>query len=372
MDTAVSASSRALRLLPAQRHDAAGRAHVDYRSVLALAWPFVLNSSVQAILNLTDTWFIGRLSTQALAAMGAVYWLVLVFVLLLGGVGIAVQTLVAQANGGRRWRTCGAGGVDRAMGSASHGAAVSRGGACGCRHTASIRARARSRAPSAAVLGATHARCADRRRTVGGPRVLQRHCTAARHARDHAAGGDTQCIAQPALHLRPWHGNRRFGMGHERGAAERLDRGDGAVPRAESQCTLSLAADVAIAAGTVVAPVPARIPDGTAVRRGSARHRAVPDHDGASRQRRWRGDADRHDADVDRLSAGSGLCHDRHHSRRPVDRRGRQGVGDAARQRHDQALGRLYGVDRSVPRRRPGPGSCRWFVSPPISTLPRS
>ena len=103
MDTAVSAASRALRLLPAQRHDAAGRAQVDYRSVLALAWPFVLNSSVQAILNLTDTWFIGRLSTQALAAMGAVYWLVLVFVLLLGGVGIAVQTLVAQANGARRW-----------------------------------------------------------------------------------------------------------------------------------------------------------------------------------------------------------------------------------------------------------------------------
>ncbi|HZF26119.1 MAG TPA: MATE family efflux transporter [Steroidobacteraceae bacterium] len=104
MDTAVFATSQVMHKLPAQRHDVAGRPHVDYRAVLALAWPFVLNSSVQAVLNLTDTWFIGRLSTQALAAMGAVYWLVLVFVLLLGGVGIAVQTLVAQANGGRRWR----------------------------------------------------------------------------------------------------------------------------------------------------------------------------------------------------------------------------------------------------------------------------
>jgi MATE family multidrug resistance protein len=104
MDTAVSTPSRVTSVLPARRLDVAGRAHVDYRAVLALAWPFVLNSSVQAILNLTDTWFIGRISTQALAAMGAVYWLVLVFVLLLGGVGIAVQTLVAQANGGHRWR----------------------------------------------------------------------------------------------------------------------------------------------------------------------------------------------------------------------------------------------------------------------------
>ena len=104
MDTVASAAHGVVRSLPAQRHDAAGRPRVDYRAVLALAWPFVLNSSVQAVLNLTDTWFIGRLSTQALAAMGAVYWLVLVFVLLLGGVGIAVQTLVAQANGGRRLR----------------------------------------------------------------------------------------------------------------------------------------------------------------------------------------------------------------------------------------------------------------------------
>lgn len=91
-----------VRALPVRRMDGQGRAHVDYRAVLALAGPFMLNSAVQAVLNLTDTWFIGRISTQATAAIGAVYWLVLVFVLLLGGVGIAVQTLVAQAYGGGR------------------------------------------------------------------------------------------------------------------------------------------------------------------------------------------------------------------------------------------------------------------------------
>ncbi len=63
----------------------------------------MLNSAVQAVLNATDTWFIGRLSPAATAAIGAVYWPVLVFVLIFGGVGLSVQTVVAQAFGGRRY-----------------------------------------------------------------------------------------------------------------------------------------------------------------------------------------------------------------------------------------------------------------------------
>ena len=63
----------------------------------------MLNSAIQAILNATDTWFIGRLSPAATAAIGAVYWPVLVFVWLFGGVGLAVQTMVAQAYGGHRF-----------------------------------------------------------------------------------------------------------------------------------------------------------------------------------------------------------------------------------------------------------------------------
>jgi len=89
--------------LPAQRIDAAGRAHVDQRAVLALALPLMATSAVQIVLNLTDMWFIGHISTQALAAVGAVQWLVLAVVLVLGGVGSAVQTVVAQAQGARRY-----------------------------------------------------------------------------------------------------------------------------------------------------------------------------------------------------------------------------------------------------------------------------
>jgi multidrug resistance protein, MATE family len=94
----------AARGLPAQRIDAAGRTHVDSRAVLALALPLMANSAVQIVLNLTDMWFIGRISTRALAAVGAVQWLVVVAVLVLGGAGTAVQTIVAQSYGARRYR----------------------------------------------------------------------------------------------------------------------------------------------------------------------------------------------------------------------------------------------------------------------------
>ncbi|MDE2132261.1 MAG: MATE family efflux transporter [Betaproteobacteria bacterium] len=90
--------------LPALRLDAAGQRHVDLRAVVALAFPLFLNSSIQVVLNLTDTWFVGRLSTDAMAAMGACYYLIFVFFLVLGGVGLGVQTLVAQYYGARRLR----------------------------------------------------------------------------------------------------------------------------------------------------------------------------------------------------------------------------------------------------------------------------
>ena len=99
MDSAPHALEAVAQPLPALSRDAAGRPHVDYRAVAVLAAPLFLNSSIQAVLNLTDTWFLGRISTSATAAVGAVYWFVIVFVLLFGGVAMAVQTLVAQAYG---------------------------------------------------------------------------------------------------------------------------------------------------------------------------------------------------------------------------------------------------------------------------------
>ncbi len=88
--------------LPAQRFDAAGKAQVDYGAIWALAGPMMANSTIQAVLNLTDTWFVSRLSMTATAAMAAIYWVVLCAIILLGGIGMATQTFTAQAFGGRR------------------------------------------------------------------------------------------------------------------------------------------------------------------------------------------------------------------------------------------------------------------------------
>jgi len=89
---------------PAVCVDAQLRRHIDMRAVAALALPLVLSSTMQAILNLTDTWFIGRLSTTATAAVAAVHWLALLALILIGGVAMSVQTIVAQAFGAGRYR----------------------------------------------------------------------------------------------------------------------------------------------------------------------------------------------------------------------------------------------------------------------------
>lgn len=102
MDLATRTETRAGEL-PAQRIDADGKVRVDQRAVLALALPLMAGNAVQIVLNLTDMWFIGHISTEALAAVGAVQWLVIAVVLVLSGVGAAVQTVVAQAQGSRRY-----------------------------------------------------------------------------------------------------------------------------------------------------------------------------------------------------------------------------------------------------------------------------
>lgn len=104
MDIALHSTRARAGALPAQRIDPQGRAHVDLRAVLALALPLMANSAVQIILNLTDMWFVGHLSTAALAAVGAVQWMILAVVFVLGGAAMAVQTLAAHAHGARRYR----------------------------------------------------------------------------------------------------------------------------------------------------------------------------------------------------------------------------------------------------------------------------
>ena len=104
MDVASPSLRGPVRGLPARHIDSQGRAHVDVRAVLALALPLMANSAMQIILNLTDMWFVGHISIAALAAVGAVQWMILAVVFVLGGSAMAVQTLAAHAHGARRYR----------------------------------------------------------------------------------------------------------------------------------------------------------------------------------------------------------------------------------------------------------------------------
>lgn len=85
--------------LPASRVDWAGRRSVDLATYLTLAWPLVLNNTLQAVLGLTDTWFISLISPTATAGVGAIHWLLLAITLVVGGVAMCVQTFAAQEYG---------------------------------------------------------------------------------------------------------------------------------------------------------------------------------------------------------------------------------------------------------------------------------
>ena len=198
-----------------------GAAHVDQRAVLALALPLMANSAVQIVLNLTDMWFMGRISTKALAAVGAVQWLIIVAVLVLGGAGTAVQTLVAQHYGGRRYMRAGQAVWTALWGMACAAPVFLLVGAA--RHLiltpfgfdAEIERLAAAfwfpRVGGAFVGAAVWATA----------RLLQRHRPAARDLVDHARHDARQRTPEPGLHLRPRVGHRRLRLGDQRRAADR-------------------------------------------------------------------------------------------------------------------------------------------------------
>jgi FAD dependent oxidoreductase/MatE len=74
------------------------------RELPRLALPLIASSGVQIVLGLTDTWFVGRISTDALAAISSVQWLSLVTILLVGGASLAASVLASQAAGSGRFR----------------------------------------------------------------------------------------------------------------------------------------------------------------------------------------------------------------------------------------------------------------------------
>ena len=71
------------------------------RDILKLAAPLMVTNAIQSVLNLTDTWFLGQLSSSAVAAMSAIYWIMSCAIMLIGGVGMSSQAFVSQLAGAR-------------------------------------------------------------------------------------------------------------------------------------------------------------------------------------------------------------------------------------------------------------------------------
>ena len=179
-------------------------------------------NAVQALLNLTDLWFIGRLSTDAVAAMGAIYWILTCAVLLFGGVGLAVQTFVAQAFGSRRKAHAVARAVECAVGVARHGAAVPRRWRSPGRwllhpfgldpHVEALALEYWTPRMGGAFIGSMAWAAMGFFNGISAVRFTMAVVVVTTI---------TNAIAQPGLHVRSRHGHEGLGLGHQRRAVHR-------------------------------------------------------------------------------------------------------------------------------------------------------
>ncbi len=76
------------------------------KTILTLAWPVVISSSLHTLYNLTDTFWLGKVSANALAAPGAAWPVIFLFLAIGMGLSTAGVSLVSQHTG--------AGGEDKA------------------------------------------------------------------------------------------------------------------------------------------------------------------------------------------------------------------------------------------------------------------
>ena len=69
------------------------------RTLCSMAVPMLAGTFAMNAYNLTDTWFVSRLGTTALAAMGFTFPIVMLLTFIAGGIGMGVTTLVSHAIG---------------------------------------------------------------------------------------------------------------------------------------------------------------------------------------------------------------------------------------------------------------------------------
>ncbi|MCK7474202.1 MAG: hypothetical protein MZV49_13145 [Rhodopseudomonas palustris] len=290
--------------------------------------------------------------------------------MLVGGVGLAVQTFVAQAEGGRRCTR------------ASHATWVALMGRSALtlpffallalvRRPAAVRAvrprRARCPHRRIGVLAAAHARRAARRRAVGRARILQRHFAPAHRGDDDGARRGRECGAEPGsssssstggIAGSAWATNvsmvcglgcSRCGCSCARNCGTKYKSHLTWRPDLRQPCARSI--ELGLPMGAMYA----------ADLFGMALFQLMQVRLSAGRRRRH---ADHHDADVDVVHAGHRHRARRDDAGRPVDRRGRSRLGAHGSATRSSALTVAFmgtlGVLVAAARAR---GCCRLFMN---------
>jgi len=69
------------------------------RTLFGMAFPMLAGTFAMNAYNLTDTWFVSRLGTLPLAAMGFTFPVVMLLTFVAGGIGVGVTTLMSHAVG---------------------------------------------------------------------------------------------------------------------------------------------------------------------------------------------------------------------------------------------------------------------------------
>ena len=70
------------------------------KTIIMLALPLMINNFIQTIYNLTDTYFVGKLGTTAIAAIQFVWPLTFLMLSFAMGIGTAATALISQNIGG--------------------------------------------------------------------------------------------------------------------------------------------------------------------------------------------------------------------------------------------------------------------------------
>ena len=73
-----------------------------WKTLFALAAPIVLGMAMQTGFNLIDTFFIGMLGSEQLAAIGITFPVVFIFIAIAAGLSVGSTALVSQAIGARK------------------------------------------------------------------------------------------------------------------------------------------------------------------------------------------------------------------------------------------------------------------------------